>query len=433
MSATTLNHYETLGVAPDATDADIKRAWARKVREHPPEKDAEANQRINEAKQVLLDPKARARYDAHLNHGSEIAALMLEAMIASNAEDHAAAAAAFRKAVALAPDDDNLRHLWALETKRAGDVAGAVRILRGLVRRAPDVALYLFNLGTMLWEIEGTDRQASLSESLELLKQAVALEPHNSDYHVGLARCYRHMSLYDQAEQAIEAAVMTDGEVNVQDIEALFELPIIHIFAQRLERIAQDADRIRAVVADLDEDAHQICGYRFAKLAAELVEIHAYEPALHCARAAVKCAPTDANLRKLESEVADLSTMEDELAALARDGSIPSAIKVLVAVRGLVRIDQMEPKDAQQRNEEAIEALSSIPAAVIVQALDRARSKYPTLYKLGSESFSEIRRVAERLSSGQASPASTGASGTGCCLILAVPALFVLWILSVIS
>ncbi|MGC8668644.1 MAG: J domain-containing protein [Chthonomonadales bacterium] len=61
--------YTVLGVPRDATPLQIKEAWARKVREHPPDRDPIANQRINEAKRLLLDGDIRARVDALLDHG----------------------------------------------------------------------------------------------------------------------------------------------------------------------------------------------------------------------------------------------------------------------------------------------------------------------------------------------------------------------------
>ncbi len=392
-----MNHYEVLGVAPGATDDEIKRAWARKVREHPPDKDARTNQHINEAKRVLLDPKARARYDAHLQHGEEIGRLILEALMAGAAEDHGAAAAAFRKAVALAPDDDETRNMWALATKRAGDVPGSVRILRGLVQRAPDVGLYRYNLGTMLWELEEEDDGARLNESLTHLSEAVRLEPHNADYHIGLARCFLRLRQFDQAEQAIEDALMTDGEVNVQDLDALFELPMIHILADRLHLIEKDAERIRSVVADLDEDAHEYCGYRFAQLAAQLVEAKGFKPAYSCAQAAVRCAPDDPDLTLLRSECLKLTRIEEELQALSDDDAIPHPIRIAIATRGMVQIDAMTAEDVQEHYNKAVEALSGLSAATILHALDYAKTKYPTLYELGHESFDHWRGVVSRL------------------------------------
>lgn len=60
------DHYATLGVAPDASLDDIKRAYRRAARHAHPDRGGshERMQALNHAKDVLTDPARRARYDA---------------------------------------------------------------------------------------------------------------------------------------------------------------------------------------------------------------------------------------------------------------------------------------------------------------------------------------------------------------------------------
>ena len=62
------DYYEVLGVAKDASETDIKRAYRKLAAQYHPdvnhEPGAEARfKEINEANEVLSDPDKRARYD----------------------------------------------------------------------------------------------------------------------------------------------------------------------------------------------------------------------------------------------------------------------------------------------------------------------------------------------------------------------------------
>ncbi len=52
--------YGILGIQPDATPAEVRQAYLRKVREHPPERDPEGFKRVREAYETLRSPRKRA-------------------------------------------------------------------------------------------------------------------------------------------------------------------------------------------------------------------------------------------------------------------------------------------------------------------------------------------------------------------------------------
>lgn len=61
-----INPYSILGLAPTATAADIKQAYFKQVREHPPERDPDNFKRIRAAYERLRDPEQRAEADMRL-------------------------------------------------------------------------------------------------------------------------------------------------------------------------------------------------------------------------------------------------------------------------------------------------------------------------------------------------------------------------------
>lgn len=70
------NYYETLGVAKNASDSDIKRAYRKLASQHHPDKggDPEQFKKVQQAYDVLSDAQKRAEYDnpaqrIHINTG----------------------------------------------------------------------------------------------------------------------------------------------------------------------------------------------------------------------------------------------------------------------------------------------------------------------------------------------------------------------------
>jgi curved DNA-binding protein CbpA len=50
-----------LGVNPDATEEEVRAAYVRRVREHPPDRSPEEFERIRDAYDSLRDPRRRMR------------------------------------------------------------------------------------------------------------------------------------------------------------------------------------------------------------------------------------------------------------------------------------------------------------------------------------------------------------------------------------
>jgi curved DNA-binding protein CbpA len=57
------NPYQVMELASTATEDDIRRAYFKLVREHPPERDPDQFRRIRAAYEILRDPTRRAEWD----------------------------------------------------------------------------------------------------------------------------------------------------------------------------------------------------------------------------------------------------------------------------------------------------------------------------------------------------------------------------------
>jgi DnaJ-class molecular chaperone len=56
-----LTHFLTLDIPPGSSDEIIREAYIRLIKKHPPEKDPEVFQKINNAYEAIKDKRSRAR------------------------------------------------------------------------------------------------------------------------------------------------------------------------------------------------------------------------------------------------------------------------------------------------------------------------------------------------------------------------------------
>jgi tetratricopeptide (TPR) repeat protein len=104
---------------------------------------------------------------------------------ALGAGDWAAAAAAFRKGLALEPDDAALRHRLGTALYGAGDAPGAAREFEEVLRRHPDFPKAHVSLGMML-NLNGRHKEAA-----GRFEAALRVDPNHPEARVGLAEALR--------------------------------------------------------------------------------------------------------------------------------------------------------------------------------------------------------------------------------------------------
>ncbi len=116
---------------------------------------------------------------------------------------------AANQAYKLAQNDDrklNAKLTLATAQQMAGEYANAEMTLRELLKESPQNPVALNNLGYFLVE-----RNEKLSEALNLIQQAVKLEPANSSYLDSLGWAYFKLGKLDQAEKYLKEALRFDA------------------------------------------------------------------------------------------------------------------------------------------------------------------------------------------------------------------------------
>jgi len=177
------DHYQTLGVAPTASAAEIRQAYVRLARERHPDRftDPAEKQRAQAALQdittafnELVNPRSRQDYDAARHKPQP-------------RTPEEIARDAFERAQPL------------LE---AGPLEEAVTLLRTAVHHAPDQAAYHAALGRALARVPQAAREA-----VQVLEKATQLAPKSASAFADLAAVLARQGLRLRAQKAMETAL----------------------------------------------------------------------------------------------------------------------------------------------------------------------------------------------------------------------------------
>jgi len=178
-----IDHYQMLGVAPTASAAEIRQAYARLARERHPDRftDPAEKQRAQSALQdittafnELVNPRRRQEYDE-----------------------------ARHKPVPRTPEDiasDAFERAQPL--LEGGRLDEAVTLLRTAVHHAPDQAAYHAALGRALARVPALARDA-----VQALERATQLAPQGAAAFADLAAVLARQGLRLRAQKAMETAL----------------------------------------------------------------------------------------------------------------------------------------------------------------------------------------------------------------------------------
>ena len=240
-----INCYEVLGVSPQSSPEEIRRAWAKQVREYSADADPERNGLLNEARRVLLDSEMRAIHDAELLYGAEMTVLRERAREAVARQDPNGLVDALRELLAYHPSDQRVRAELGFALRAARRYPEALKVLRAIVAEAPGSDEALYNLGATL-RISGDPHSAR-----EILERA--LDPDQPKVRIELARTYLDEGNFVGAVQTLEQG-LAPGTLKPDDLDLLLELVLVYTLASYGEGIVRTARRIGQVLDGLTDE-----------------------------------------------------------------------------------------------------------------------------------------------------------------------------------
>ena len=402
-------YYERLGVPPEASAEEIKRAYYRSVRHHPPERDPEGFRAVREAWETLGDPRTRRQYDTLLHHGGEVERLFTEAGKAHEAGDLAGEERLLRRLLVLDPENEPARVLLASCQLRQERFEDALKQLDRLARAPEPNPVHLYQAAQVrcrLADQVGEPRAPGLrQEAVDLFTRASALDPLNAEPLLGLARLHRSRGEYDPALEVIERAIAADGRVDFQDFEALHLACLIHLDREDFPGFDRTVARIQALAPG--PEARGFVATRLAASALFAARGLAFEASVRLLQAA----------RQFDPEAEGYGTLEDhyrELAAVLREWvALPEGDEVL---RRLLLLEVLiaEADEGQKLQNlvdawgEAVAQLSTLPPEVRQGWAAYLRERCPVFVRRNQDLVDQVEWEA-RAELGARAPVPSGA------------------------
>jgi curved DNA-binding protein CbpA len=177
------SYYETLGIAKDADEGLIKRAYFDLVRKYRPDQFPEEFKEIRTAYETLSDSEKRAEYDSIGDLPPEAAPLFHRAQRFDRFGKRAKAAELYLSILKKNPGLDNVREQYAKSLLADGKPGKAGEVWEELCRRHPDNPYYARELGSAYFE-RGWNKKA-LAET----RRALALDRSSIEAWLLLVSC----------------------------------------------------------------------------------------------------------------------------------------------------------------------------------------------------------------------------------------------------
>lgn len=375
------NYYQILDVDSKASNREIKIAYKKQLRKHPPEKDPDGFEKIRNAYDVLNNEKSRAEYDAMLNHKDEIKEHREKALTAMDEKNYKKAIKYFKKILVIEPSLANIRNLLGLSYLNDKDLKNALDQFKRIVKENPDNASYLFNLA-MTYKEEGYKDKAE-----KYLKKSYEINNINPDTVLELSHIYFDQGNTEKAINLLREAIEADGVVDFQDFIFFFSIVELHIASGNINEAEQALNEIEDILPE-DQDSRAYVGWKFGKLAVTLFDLKAYDLAEKVSSWAMKIDPDNQNLSDIKSASGNFKKLFSSYHKLENDNQVIDPLKgpfyfYLYSNDGSASDTEWEK--FQKEVFQAIDSYIKNQPNKVLDSIKRIKKHYFELYKINND------------------------------------------------
>ena len=401
-------YYKALDVEVDASEKDIKRAYYRLVRQHPPEKEPEAFQKIREAYDTLSDPTAKQHYDSMQEGGGENQRLLSQAEEKISAGEWGEAIKILKHLLVLSPGNDVVSNRLGLCFIHQEDYDSAIKLYRSLSESNPDVLSYWIHFGQAFRlkadDLKDKERQENLYKSARnCFEKAIELDLFNSEPFILIARTFMAEQKNDDAVKWLTKAVGADGKLDIQDFDALFLICQIYVMQHEFAKVEDTVKRIQEALQD-DQEAFLYASIQFARFCAEVLQIAKQQNldpdllrmALSFAEASYRFDPSDNQVLEFASGIFTALQIHKELSKITEDNRLVRGVQSLGFLLAYSLIND-ENSESQKKLliHQAIGSLDHEPPEKVLDSLDLLKCEYPEIFDINPSLLREIESIVQ--------------------------------------
>ncbi|WP_263818935.1 J domain-containing protein [Salinibacter sp.] len=383
------SHYDTLGVSEDASEEEIKEAFFELVREHPPEQDPDAYQRLREAYDVLSDPVSRREYDTMAQHGDEIESLQeeAEALLYQDQPDPQAAIKKLKRASVLGPDISLLRNMLGEAYLLDDQPKKSLDQFDEAVDLNPDNEAHHLNRGYALRELE------RFKEAERVFRKV--WEDNKGDYPSarGLASVLFGQECTEEAHEVLDQAIWADDRLDFEDFFCYFDKLQYYAYQGKVDTLEEELETVKELPETLDD--RRYAAFMLATVSDDLREAGAFSLSHRFLKTAHELDDGSLELGEAVEQDKELREAEEDIEAILDSENIEEIVAHLSALNYDFYVGSIKDTDYEDEIEEITNALDrgldvSPHHYKIVESAKRVRDEYEVIYKINEDIYDAI-------------------------------------------
>lgn len=379
--------YALLGLESTASVPEIKKAYMQKIRMHSPDRSAEAFMQIRHAYETLSNAQSRLEYDTMFRYGEEIEDFLQDALGAMEDKDYARAIPLLKKILLIEPKLNHVRNYYALCLTYRNEHSKSLIQFRKLVENEPANAVYYFNYGTVLEELEQFD------EAIVCIERSLEIDPGNVNVVFHLADLFNWLGRGQEARHIVRRAL--DGR-EVDDFAAF----VYHFKLLQLEIYDKNTYSIETVLTQIDQlvSAHPeeqvYVAERYAHFAYELYGQKLFSLAINLTERAVQLDPDNEAILEFHQKTESSKLLYKEYELMSADPEISKWVQnfYLLYLFG-DEVSEQEFEEYYQTAQSKLYEAARYEPEEILHSIRRLVIKYPLLFEQRKEWLQKFMKI----------------------------------------